>query len=412
MLLLTNRLAPRCNSILKTIARELNRRGIRVLLRKPFLSIAKKVFGLTIVTVDELVSDRSKYFVQKFGCIESVTISEPHSLSEIPNVFRKYLQNFTTDRPFACEVINAELVGATAAGFDENGGIILETTIPQLSDNHLAKSLNIQALVPRNILKPSSTKLDVACSLVNKYSRNYWHWIVDCLTRIEGLEYYQEHSGIKASLVIDSNPTPWQKDSLKLLGYDPDRCFHWNRSRVQVDRLVVPSFRRFIVNNNLHSFVSPKACYWVGQRILSNLHSGNNKPTFSSKIFISRNKTLARRVVNEDDVMEALTPLGFIAYTLEEMSFAEQVKLFSQARMVVSPHGAGLTNIIFSQNLTVIELFSSFIQPCFYLLSKGLGHEYGFLKCQVPPTEFRWEDGDMVANVSEVLSLVNRIHGH
>lgn len=56
-----------------------------------------------------------------------------------------------------------------------------------------------------------------------------------------------------------------------------------------------------------------------------------------------------------------MSPLGFVAYTLEDMSFSDQVRLLSQAEMVVAAHGAGLTNIIFSQNLIVIELFGPWV---------------------------------------------------
>jgi len=52
---------------------------------------------------------------------------------------------------------------------------------------------------------------------------------------------------------------------------------------------------------------------------------------------------LTRRIINEHEVIEALATFGFVAYALEEMSFSEQVRLFSQAEMVVAPHGAGLT---------------------------------------------------------------------
>jgi len=39
----------------------------------------------------------------------------------------------TIDKPFMCEVPDAELVGPTAAGFDRDGNIIAETIVPLFS---------------------------------------------------------------------------------------------------------------------------------------------------------------------------------------------------------------------------------------------------------------------------------------
>jgi capsular polysaccharide biosynthesis protein len=63
------------------------------------------------------------------------------------------------------------------------------------------------------------------------------------------------------------------------------------------------------------------------------------------------------------------------------MSFADQVRLFSEAEIVVGPHGGGLTNTVFSQpGTTVIEVFPpSYISGCFWALSDVCGHRYGFI---------------------------------
>jgi hypothetical protein len=57
--------------------------------------------------------------------------------------------------------------------------------------------------------------------------------------------------------------------------------------------------------------------------------------------------------------MEKLESYGFDSYVLEDLSFYEQVDLFSSAEIVVGPHGAGFTNTIFADDLTLLELFGS-----------------------------------------------------
>lgn len=414
MLLIVNALKK--VKILRVIVRVLYRLGFKIFfLRRPMLFIAQKILNLRIVMRDELISENKKYPVLRFGSEELVTVNEPYNLSDIPNealgdipevMKKKSFVAAIFDKPFVCEVLNAQLVGPTAIAFDEDGNIIHETTMTQFKELEIERGIPARALIQKLLSKSTDIELDTACSLVFAWNKNYHHWLVDYLTRIEGLEYYQEQTGIKPTLIIESNLTPLQIESLKLLGYNPDNCVRWNRSKVKVKRLVIPSFRR----NEM--FVPRQSCLWLRQRMLSNLSAATSATlSLSPKIFISRRKALCRRVLNEDEVREALIPLGFVSYTLEEMSFSDQVRLFAQSEVIVAPHGAGLTNIIFSQNPIIIELFGSQIYNCidFFLLSQILGYRYGFLRGESPPKDRRGQDSDMKVNIPELVSLIYKV---
>ncbi|WNN91858.1 glycosyltransferase family 61 protein [Gloeocapsopsis dulcis] len=104
--------------------------------------------------------------------------------------------------------------------------------------------------------------------------------------------------------------------------------------------------------------------------------------------------------------MATLAKFGFVSYVLEDMNLADEVKLFSQAKIVIAPHGAGLTNIIFSQNLTLIELFGLSVSPCFANLARGLGFQYGYLQCQSPHTALRYHDSDMIVDTIQLNKLL------
>ena len=380
-----------------------------LLLRRPVFYIYKKL-GLKLLTRNDLLNNSKKYDVKKFGCKELFTVKEPQTCGEIPQGTQNLLHAFSTtiDRPFISEIANAQLAGPAATGFDENGSIILETTTPFHSiNNHLEGSVSIRALALKRFVKSSVSQLDTACSLVNAWSRNYWHWIIDCLTKLEGVEFYQKQTGVKPILIIDSKPSVWQIDSLKLLGYSPNDCIQWNNSSMHVKRLVISSYRRHY--DKVYTVESPLAARWVRQRMLSNISDDKSAKSFSSKIFISRRQASMRRVINENDVLEALSNFGFVDYVLEEMSFIDQVRLFSQAKIIVAPHGAGLTNIIFAQQLTIVELFGSSLPPCFANLSRGLGFQYGCLKCQAPHTKMRLQDSDMIVNITELRNFIVKI---
>lgn len=369
---------------------------IKPWLRKPIFFIYRRL-NFKIVTRDRLVGYKDQ--VQFFGGIETVTASTPHTVNISKAV--QEIENFQVEitPPFICEIANADLVGPAAVAFDADGGMILESTTPFYShENHLEGSVSIRGLAIKNFSTANTYQVDIASSLVNAWSRNYWHWIIDCLTRLEGIEYYHQQTGIKPKLIIDANPTKWQTESLKLLGYNADDCIEWNRSRMRVKKLIVSSFRRHY--DRVYSVESPAACRWIRQRMLSNLTASNTN--FSSNIFISRRHAEGRRIVNEDQVIALLAKLGFVTYVLEQMSFIDEVRLFAQAKVVVAPHGAGLTNIIFAENLTVIELFGVSVAPCFANLARGLGFNYGYLKCESPRTAVRHHDSDIIVDLPQL----------
>lgn len=99
----------------------------------------------------------------------------------------------------------------------------------------------------------------------------------------------------------------------------------------------------------------------------------------NKRIFISRAKSARRRILNEDELYTGLEQYGFTRYRLEEMSIALQIELFHDAEMVVSPHGAGLVNLLFSERVKLLELFPGpLLRPHFYYICKSMQHEYRY----------------------------------
>ena len=75
------------------------------------------------------------------------------------------------------------------------------------------------------------------------------------------------------------------------------------------------------------------------------------------RLYIPRRNVKMRQVVNEGALEAALKRLGFEVFDNGEHNVREQVRAFRDAAIIVSPHGAGLANIVYCDPGTpVVEL--------------------------------------------------------
>ena len=64
------------------------------------------------------------------------------------------------------------------------------------------------------------------------------------------------------------------------------------------------------------------------------------------RIYVRRNAGL-RKLINDQEVSDVLSSAGFTIVSPETLSFSEQVRLFSQADIVMGATGAAMANLIF-----------------------------------------------------------------
>lgn len=222
-----------------------------------------------------------------------------------------------------------------------------ETLIGDFSDGNLAYFLtqDLAAIPP----------VDQVCSgnvlsLVTRWSEdNYFHWIVDTLPRLLALEAAKLEVSQIDHVLVSSLRHAYQRESLALFGIDLARVIACDRTpHVQTERLFISRIdSRAVTYDFLRDRLLPAA----------RPHFPTHLPT-PERLYISRQGASRRRLRNEDVIIAQLQTAGFTAVSLEGRSFVEQIGLMSAARIVVAPHGAGLTNLVFCPpQTTVIELF-------------------------------------------------------
>lgn len=304
---------------------------------------------------------------------------------------------FSIPEPFVGVLENASLLGAYPVPVVDRQLVLEAVVSPEVMTLNGVYSLrDLLGELPGVQWGPTEP-LDSAVLLYNRWNAGYFHWTIETLTRLEGVEQYRRRTGERPTLIVGPDPSRFQLESLALLGYEEADLLRWDSLHRSVDRLVVPSVRREFNQGD----VSPVAYQWLQERMHEAVsEDGPDGSEFSNRVYISRDDADYRQVRNEDAVMAMLADYGFEKYVLTESSMAEDVALFEQADVIVSPHGAGLTNILYAEDASVIELFrSNYIQPVYFVLANQLGHRYRSLLCA-------YEGTDIVVDVEELEAAV------
>ncbi len=89
-------------------------------------------------------------------------------------------------------------------------------------------------------------------------------------------------------------------------------------------------------------------------KILQKVIKVKNFKSPDTKIYVSRASAYYRKIINEADILPILRSKGYKVINPELYTIDEQIRIFSQADKIISPHGSNLSNIIFCKPGTEI----------------------------------------------------------
>lgn len=110
-------------------------------------------------------------------------------------------------------------------------------------------------------------------------------------------------------------------------------------------------------------------------------------PSLPEYFYISREQNSNARINTEEQqiIDSVLEDKSISKIYLEKMDFLTQVRLFRRAKLVISPHGAGLANMVFApKNVALLELNRKLgnarhLRNCFYLITLARQQRYSCL---------------------------------
>ena len=204
---------------------------------------------------------------------------------------------------------------------------------------------------------------------VNEFSDNYFHWFTEVLPK---MIYASDMARKTIVFFFPFELSGYQITSLELSGVP----FYHNKKEVTL-------FTRLhlVQNFTATGCYHPALLYATRDLIMKRLQ---RETTPKKKIYITRKNAGRRHLVNEDEVAGIMLRHGFEIVDFDTIDFQTQVSVAMNASILVSLHGAALTNMIFMDaGLTVIEFLpkNTFNDKCYFTLSQMMKLSYFYLFC-------------------------------
>jgi capsular polysaccharide biosynthesis protein len=176
---------------------------------------------------------------------------------------------------------------------------------------------------------------------------NYYHFLFDSLPRFGIFE--ECFPGRPVDGVVVPHAARYQRELLQLIGVEGPWLQPARQRAFHADTVLVPS------TPNQHLDCPPWITEWLRRRLPPTRTDGPRR------LYLTRgDRPNTRRYVNEGTLWPALEKLGFYRLDPGTLSVQEQINYFSRAEVIVSPHGAALTNLVFARpDVRVLELFAN-----------------------------------------------------
>jgi hypothetical protein len=246
----------------------------------------------------------------------------------------------------------------------------------------------------------------------------YFHWLIDCLPFVWLLKT-RGNASKSAKWAVGPLRTPMHVACLRLFDIRPEDCVWLDFPVVEFSHLICAGF-------NFREPLKTRPSYHDGLHhrgwwpdYLNDLRdravTRHGKPGAARdlKLYITREDTQHRLIVNNAEVDALIEEYGFVRVTPGLLPFEQQVAIFSRARVIVGTHGAGMTNAIWAApGAKLLEFMPSPLgDPGYRFLGQLCGHEYGclFVKCMDHPRGVAF--ANIVVDVGLLRAALNEITG-
>ncbi len=239
---------------------------------------------------------------------------------------------------------------------------------------------------------------------------NYFHFLFDILTKIKLVE--TKYSLNEIDYFYMPGIFDWQKKILSILEIRESQLIDSRKYRhVTADKIIAldhPWYTKGMVQNEISNIPD-----WIILFLRDKFLKFAKKFDCSDKIFIDRSDSNFNhcKLINNQEVIYFLKERGFESYQTSKLDFFEQIYLFNNAKIIIGPHGAAFSNVIFSKpGLKIIELIPK-NHPSIKCekISNLLGFDYKKIKLEKEINDFVNVSGDMRIDTSELNKILKSV---
>ena len=270
--------------------------------------------------------------------------------------------------------------------FDPRSGLVLingmvvsesSTTFPQ--PDLVSANLAWRCRSPQKIEAQSCSGM--------KWAYNYAHWLTEDLM---SLLHIRRQFGDHVPLITPTKLARFQVEALNLLGVN----------RIEIDNPVL--CQKFLLaghHQRSEAALRPSDIFLLRETFLPLGLDSLSRPKDLS-IYVSRSKTKGvRSLAHEETLERMLVNHGFLVVHTQDLQFAEEIALFSKAKVIVGITGSGLINHLWMPpGGTIIEIrIIDFYDTSYRYSGPILDLDYSLI-------DFRKDSGDTQA--SEIMCKI------
>jgi len=367
---------------------------------------------------------------QVYGDEISVTVGPPdYHVDEIPDRLSRNIGEYRRDAPAVYTVHDVDLIGSVGVPVYGNYSIPLE--VFGAGRHKLELYLKSHLDTFKSLLKfrfargsDSRDEMGATLSLATVKTRsqeygffNWMQWAIPMLVGIKETNISEEKTH---RLIVRAEPPCWAREYLELLGYTEQDLVKWEGYKTRVEKLYIPTVPTGeyapsspsppTFQDDHLKLMHPQVCNLIRDELVSTAKERATESeiaTYADRVYISRQSaTEGRSVVNFNELEAFLERHDFEVCEFEKMTVEEQIMTMAEAKIVLAPHGAGIVNIMFCDHTTLLELLGTKKRKAtFFVMTKALGHDYGFLLCD--------NDGkDIIVDVDKLDTLFRSIESN
>lgn len=201
--------------------------------------------------------------------------------------------------------------------------------------------------------------------LGGNYSYNYYHFLIEFITKFEILNKIKLDKNIP--LIVDKNMMKISqfKELIDKFNVDKREIIYIDKNKIySVEDLyyidtatyIPPNLKNGLILESKDTLFDIDKLSYLRFFLASEIKKDNKYP---QKIFLSRKNATNRRRFNENEVKNLLEKNGFITIYPETMSINEQINYFNNAKIIVGGGGGAFTNLLFCNNKCQVILLTN-----------------------------------------------------